>query len=1038
MMHVLKPVSMNSTGVHELPRHTATLAQRFIDSPAKRWLEDHPMRLKMTVPPNEKLLLWARMMLVNPEDREYLKKADIFRGVFASLYQCYIDPSLVAAFLTYWNVDGHTLITSKGEMGYPLHTMYDAMGIPISGRLYEEFIPAPSTFHGYVQTLHSIYIDVCPLKLKKGPGLVTVAAWVNHFFGIEHAPSQSFSFLPDCLADHSDPLYEDLGFRVEIRDGRPAAIMHGQEISYTNTYPLVVYRAAFIAAWLCTYCVPTEEGHYVRPEVFTMAVEIAQGSRRAIGVTSMALLYRTLDNVYHHVVAQKASASDCSLFVPAHFLMGWFASFWNEAPRTISLAGLVRDPPFIMDFRNYESMDIKSAHNLFWDFNEDSSSLRSLDFLGRSSIRFLTSNQEIEIIDDRTSHAHWRISIAAVDFLVSCTVGGVTYRRGENFDNQVYCPHRFARMFNYDQHVPNCLMITDKRTRSLDFPRYLRSNSKEESLQLLQRRHLAYFRPRGHSLSIQPFARASRCSLEYIKWYSEAFKFLKHPSSFCSRLKGSNKIKIASRKDAPGTKISGDSGANKSTPVQRRKTAKSASTPPKHQEKSPHAAVVKTKSSSSAASLKHGELAMIESSRPGKNICKVRACIDNFDSVTGRAPSNASQEPLGSSPPEGTKPNLQAAMSTDPLDEGLAIPTDDIISTLPANFIARELPDLSDNFDGVINSEVNLHLDSPTSQNAIKKDHVESYIHKSDKPCDAVNPTAQAGETVQRATPTEVERFSSESKQLFTDIEQIIAQVSQSPNMNSGSGESFQLNEFNGDSTVTLPKLSDAVSARYIKHIWYDVSAFQDLLKKRPIQKDVVLREISLSLNLWGNFFLEPPPEIGRLMKGLQMLHRALSEEAHLSDTDLIPTQQDQVNQHVATLRTAQDKVKSSCVTLDAITSGYKKEHMAEECTKRVCMQQAQAIKQEISGLRAKLQQVEDAYSCAQHRQDAITEYLNSHLERSRQAKNRESEIAVHLEQASTHQKNFQDITDLTKHDEFGLSKYIYNLFDFFMGCSFE
>jgi hypothetical protein len=60
-----------------------------------------------------------------------------------------------------------------------------------------------------------------------------------------------------------------------------------------------VYRATFIAAWLCTYCVPIKEAKFIHPEVITMAVEIAQGSNRAIGITSMAFLYCALDNIHH-------------------------------------------------------------------------------------------------------------------------------------------------------------------------------------------------------------------------------------------------------------------------------------------------------------------------------------------------------------------------------------------------------------------------------------------------------------------------------------------------------------------------------------------------------------------------------------------------------------------------------------------------------------------------------------------------------------------------------------------------------------------
>uniref|UniRef100_A0A0E0P704 Aminotransferase-like plant mobile domain-containing protein n=1 Tax=Oryza rufipogon TaxID=4529 RepID=A0A0E0P704_ORYRU len=235
-MQILKPNFFSEAGVYDLPRHTVTLEQQFINSTTKRWVEGRPMQLRMEVSPNDKLMLWAHMLLVNLEEPACLKKAGIFRGLMASIYKCQKDPALVAAFLTYWNVDGHTLITSQAEMGYPLHTMYDAMGILISGRLYEEFIPLPSTVHGH--TLHNIYADQCPLQLNEGPGLVTISTWVNHFFGNDPVSIQSF--LPDGFADPTKPLYEDRGFHVELRNNRPTAIMCDLEMSYIYTYPLVL------------------------------------------------------------------------------------------------------------------------------------------------------------------------------------------------------------------------------------------------------------------------------------------------------------------------------------------------------------------------------------------------------------------------------------------------------------------------------------------------------------------------------------------------------------------------------------------------------------------------------------------------------------------------------------------------------------------------------------------------------------------------------------------------------------------------------
>jgi hypothetical protein len=477
------------------------------------------------------------MMLLNQEDLEYFRKADIARGIMASIYHCHVDFSLVAAFLTYWNVDGHTLITSQGEMGYPLHTIYDAMGIPFSGRLYEEYIPLPGTVRGQVKTLYSIYADMCPLKRTPKPGLVTIDAWVEHFFDDK---THSFgSLLSNCYADPADPLLIKMGLHIEVKDGRMSAFLGDHAMHYRPAYPSVVFRAAFIAAWLCTYCIPTEGGQYIRPEVFVMAVKLAEGSRRAIGSASLAFLYRSLDEFHNKIVAESLCASKCDLFVPGRFIMGWFASFMKDFPLSASLKCPTPFPPFVIDSVRREQMTLIAAHNIFWEFDDTGTSLRSLDFLGRSVIRIPKSGRVVRICDDHTQQSGSEvISIAATDLLISSTVGGILYRRGERYDNQVYCPHRFARMFNCDQHVPELDMLsedTNRKTNRLDFPSYL-TNSREESLELLGRRHLCFYRPQGHLFFVQTIKKKPERTMEYVAWYNRSFSFLQAPEFFCSRI----------------------------------------------------------------------------------------------------------------------------------------------------------------------------------------------------------------------------------------------------------------------------------------------------------------------------------------------------------------------------------------------------------------------------------------------------------------------------------------------------------------------
>jgi hypothetical protein len=98
----IHPVLESTPRSNTVPRFTSTLAQKFIKHPPAKWFNDHQPQLRLEVPICRQMLIWARMMLVSGEDEDILQKTDVFRGVLASLYHFQADPSLVAAFLTYW------------------------------------------------------------------------------------------------------------------------------------------------------------------------------------------------------------------------------------------------------------------------------------------------------------------------------------------------------------------------------------------------------------------------------------------------------------------------------------------------------------------------------------------------------------------------------------------------------------------------------------------------------------------------------------------------------------------------------------------------------------------------------------------------------------------------------------------------------------------------------------------------------------------------------------------------------------------------
>ncbi|KAM0846310.1 hypothetical protein ACQ4PT_055752 [Festuca glaucescens] len=195
---------------------TNTLAQEFIRNPSKLWWNNSSLQLQTSIPYHHKLLLWARMMLISQEDKAMLLQADIFRGVLASIYHIPINPSLLAAFLTFWNTEGHTLVTTQGEIGYPLIAMHDAMGIPISGHLYEEYIPIESEISGIVRVLHTVYTDIWVLHQKGDSSSVTLQNWLDHFIGEDlGATVKTKAQMPSHFyADPEDPLLSRLDFRT--------------------------------------------------------------------------------------------------------------------------------------------------------------------------------------------------------------------------------------------------------------------------------------------------------------------------------------------------------------------------------------------------------------------------------------------------------------------------------------------------------------------------------------------------------------------------------------------------------------------------------------------------------------------------------------------------------------------------------------------------------------------------------------------------------------------------------------------------------
>lgn len=465
---------------------TMTLAQEFIRCPGKRWLRGDDPNLCAGIPYYEKYYIWARMMLLTEENKNALDRADVVRGIFGSLFHVPKCWPLIQAFVDSWNVSGHTIVTSQGEMGYSLLLVNDAMGIPISGHAYDEYIPSPflPPEDTVVKTLHAIYAKLCKWRLSEsstGKGLVTVRSWLDYFLDDKRRYENiSETSLPhDYYASNLDPFLKNFGFQVaNPEDKSPSAFFSGYRVDYKAHHSKLEYRAAFIATWLCIYCVPIDGGLYIRPEVFSAAASIARGTRKAIGIAGLANLYGCLDAIFHSVTKRTTSASKCDLPLPTHYIMGWFAAYWKAISKPpLCLSTFVRHPPFIVDCGKASQIpiDLTGAHRIFVATDEQEQCLLSLDFIGRQSHIHFGKQGSVYLNDSRETPSEGRsLEIHEIDIIISSIVGGVSHRRCQFQNNQVYCPHRFARSHNCDQEVPDFFM-----DGKLQFSDYLKGTLEE-------------------------------------------------------------------------------------------------------------------------------------------------------------------------------------------------------------------------------------------------------------------------------------------------------------------------------------------------------------------------------------------------------------------------------------------------------------------------------------------------------------------------------------------------------------------------------
>ncbi|CAL8174012.1 unnamed protein product [Prunus armeniaca] len=188
---------------------------------------------------------------------------------------------VIRAFREYWCLATNTLHTSQGEMSISLWDLHEIGGLTITGRFYDEVIPATESLNmkdhkgvSYIPHIcrylflayHKILRDS---KGKSGPSRKTI---------------QNKSKKPKEDSDPSGIISRTLK-RTEEEEG----VFEDLGIADENMEKS--YLAAFLTCWLCKFVFPKDDVTLIIPGVFKVASQMAHGVSFGLAVPVLASIY---------------------------------------------------------------------------------------------------------------------------------------------------------------------------------------------------------------------------------------------------------------------------------------------------------------------------------------------------------------------------------------------------------------------------------------------------------------------------------------------------------------------------------------------------------------------------------------------------------------------------------------------------------------------------------------------------------------------------------------------------------------------------
>ncbi|MDL1139804.1 hypothetical protein PS029_20785 [Yersinia pestis] len=406
------------------------------------WIK--PFRLRGRFNADSEWKSWTdRVLLIGGA---VLKEAGIFDAVRAFRETVIFSDEAFMAMLESFLPQTNTFVVTNGEIGFSLKELSAITGLPILGKLYEEFMPIDSVLEGQSEEFRLLYFQLVAFYdfLKEKEGLkVRSSSWKSF--------SSSFPNFFDSR-ESSDSVTQEAG----AQDPSSKKILAMQEelrdfCASTNAIcPDIALRrdlAVYLTYWLGEAIFAGGDGTHIRPHCIFPACQMAFGEQLAL----VPALYSYLCTELQAAAFLVRLGLPMNRVFSAHIFYSWYV---YHCPGFHRLGAAQDDDPLMIRLAKGKAVSesllfARMRIRRFRDVEMGQSSVKLSPELRKKAFDFGASRDSTRAGSGR----HYSLTNAEREWLFSIRVGTMVYRRHLFVDIQPYVPSRFALQLGFSQGV---------------------------------------------------------------------------------------------------------------------------------------------------------------------------------------------------------------------------------------------------------------------------------------------------------------------------------------------------------------------------------------------------------------------------------------------------------------------------------------------------------------------------------------------------------------------------------------------------------